>query len=256
MESRLSVEILTQPDDTTCGPTCLHAVYRYFGDRLPLEEVIASTGRLEGGGTLAVLLGCHALRRGYRATIVSYNLQIFDPTWFIEGVDLTEKLKLQAEYKTNAKLRVATDAYIEFLNRGGKLRFEDLTTALIRRYLNRAVPILTGLSATYLYRWQREIAGQSSEVTFDDVRGTPTGHFVVLSGYDKAERLVEVADPWGPATEARSGRYWVAIDRLINSILLGVLTYDANLLIIEPAPGRGTSASKPGSSPDIEEPRK
>ena len=24
------LEILNQPDDVTCGPTCLHAVYRYF----------------------------------------------------------------------------------------------------------------------------------------------------------------------------------------------------------------------------------
>ena len=26
------LEIQAQPDDLTCGPTCLHAVYRYFGD--------------------------------------------------------------------------------------------------------------------------------------------------------------------------------------------------------------------------------
>ena len=29
---RLPVEILPQPDETTCGPTCLHAVFRYFGE--------------------------------------------------------------------------------------------------------------------------------------------------------------------------------------------------------------------------------
>src|SRR5437762_675447 len=34
---RLPVETLPQPDETTCGPTCLHAVYRYWGDREPLE---------------------------------------------------------------------------------------------------------------------------------------------------------------------------------------------------------------------------
>ena len=28
-------EIQRQPDDVSCGPTCLHAVYRYFGDELP-----------------------------------------------------------------------------------------------------------------------------------------------------------------------------------------------------------------------------
>ena len=29
--SWLDVPILTQPDDSTCGPTCLHAVYAYHG---------------------------------------------------------------------------------------------------------------------------------------------------------------------------------------------------------------------------------
>ena len=29
---RLPVRTLPQPDETTCGPTCLHAVYRYWGE--------------------------------------------------------------------------------------------------------------------------------------------------------------------------------------------------------------------------------
>ena len=56
MESRLHFDILPQPDPTTCGPTCLHAVYRYHGDEMPLARVIAETPALEEGGTLAVLL--------------------------------------------------------------------------------------------------------------------------------------------------------------------------------------------------------
>ena len=31
----LDLDILAQPDDETCGPTCLHAVYRYFGEVPP-----------------------------------------------------------------------------------------------------------------------------------------------------------------------------------------------------------------------------
>ena len=49
------IDILPQPDDASCGPTCLHAVYRYFDDELPLDEVIArlraytATGTVGGG---------------------------------------------------------------------------------------------------------------------------------------------------------------------------------------------------------------
>jgi hypothetical protein len=38
---RLPVQTLPQPDETTCGPTCLHAVYRYWGDTESLDTIIA-----------------------------------------------------------------------------------------------------------------------------------------------------------------------------------------------------------------------
>src|SRR5678815_573639 len=65
----LPVVTLPQPDETTCGPTCLHAIYRYWGDPEPLSSVTARMWRREHGGTYAVFLGCDALRKGYRARI-------------------------------------------------------------------------------------------------------------------------------------------------------------------------------------------
>ena len=49
------LEIQPQPDDTTCGPTCLHAVYRFFQDTISLDQVIAECTQLEGGGTLVTI---------------------------------------------------------------------------------------------------------------------------------------------------------------------------------------------------------
>lgn len=238
METKLEFAILPQPDDVTCGPTCLHAVYRYYGDELPLEQVIAEVPHLAEGGTLDVLLACHALRRGYRAKIFTYNLHIFDPTWFVpRGPDIAERLRAQMLHKQSAKLALATRAYLEFLSLGGELRFEDLTTSLIRKYLNRGIPVLTGLSATYLHRSAREYGPKFVE---DDVRGGPSGHFVVLCGYDREKRQVLVADPLESNPVSGSNQYLISIDRVICSILLGILTYDANLLIIEPRPTRST----------------
>ncbi|MCA9161211.1 MAG: hypothetical protein KDA72_22930, partial [Planctomycetales bacterium] len=74
MRNEFKFDIQAQPDDTTCGPTCLQAVYSYFEDEIPLPQVIAEVPGLAAGGTLAVLLGDHALRRGYDATIYTYNL--------------------------------------------------------------------------------------------------------------------------------------------------------------------------------------
>jgi len=227
--AQLELEVLPQPDDTTCGPTCLHAVYRYFGDETDLDTVVDEVEPLPGGGTLAVSLACHALRRGYHAEIYTYNLRVFDPTWFTDGVVLKERLETQKKHKRKRKLRISTDAYLEFLRLGGVVRFEELRPALIRRFLNRRVPILTGLSATYLYQCARE-----HEDEYDDVQGEPVGHFVVLSGYDRKKREITVSDPSHDNPRFRTHRYSVRMDRLITAISLGVMTYDANLLILTP----------------------
>ena len=63
----------------------------------------------------------------------------------------------------------------------------------------------------------------------------PAGHFVVLCGYDRVEKTVLVADPYQPNPLAPGQQYVVSVDRVINAILLGILTYDANLLILQPA---------------------
>jgi hypothetical protein len=235
VETEFPLEILPQPDDTTCGPTCLHAVYRHYGLDLPLSRVIAECPQLDEGGTLGVLLGCHALRSGFRATIFTFNLQVFDPTWFQPPPGrLAAKLEAQMAAKDVPKLHTATRAYLEFLAGGGEILMEDLTAALIRKYVKRQIPVLTGLSATYLYRDPREIG---PAFTPDDIGGSPSGHFVILCGYDPPSRGVVVADPLSPNPLAPAQRYVVDVDRLICAILLGILTYDANLLIIEP-PGK------------------
>lgn len=232
MDTLLPISILQQPDDATCGPTCLHAVYRYYGEDITLDEVVTMTHMLDTGGTLAVMLANNALSRGYRADIYTYNLQMFDPTWFANGtVDLAARLKFQAEARQdNAKLQQATAGYLEFLRLGGKLRFTDLNPSLIRKIIRRNLPILTGLSATYLYRTMREY-GPNDE--YNDIQGDPSGHFVVLSGYNRKDRTVLVADPHKNNPVGGGHLYPVNIDRLICAILLGVLTYDANLLVIQ-----------------------
>jgi hypothetical protein len=243
-----SLKILTQPDDSTCGPTSLHAVYQYFNDVVPLEQVISEVSFLEEGGTLAVLLGCHALKRGYRARIYTYNLYVFDPTWFkLSNEELIANLKEQLIYKSDAKLHVATQAYIEFLSLGGEICHRDLTVKLLDSYFSRGVPLLTGLSATYLYNCARERTNERGEAIYDDVRGEPLGHFVVLAGFDNEEEKehVIVADPYQENPLYRNNYYNVTIPRLINSIMLGIVTYDANLLAIEPKTSYTSDPKRP-----------
>lgn len=226
----LPVKMLAQPDETTCGPTCLHAVYRYWGDEEPLPDIIARTGRLEFGGTFAVFLACDALRKGYRATIYTYNLNVFDPSWFgNRKIDVAERLQKQREVKMDYRLQQATTGYLEFLKLGGTLRLMDLSRGLIEGMLRRKLPILTGLNSTYLYRAPREYGPDSIP---DDIRGVPAGHFVVIAGYNHATRKVLVVDPYQLNPYGGPHEYWIGLERVLGAVLLGIVTHDANLLII------------------------
>lgn len=134
---RLWLDISRQPDERTCGPTSLQAVYRFFGDEVALEEVIRGVSVLREGGTVAVSLACHALARGYRARLFSYNLRVFDPTWFdLTRGSLLARLREQARHKTDPKMLAVADAYVEFLELGGELRFAELSPRLLRRLLD------------------------------------------------------------------------------------------------------------------------
>ena len=231
--TRLAFDILPQPDDATCGPTCLHAVYAYLDDPMPLDRVVREVTPLVSGGTLGVFLGIHALKRGYDAVLYTYNLDIFDPSWFQgDAPSLASRLVAQSQVKEGERLHVATRAYIDFLELGGRIHFEELRPDMIRRHVSAGEPILTGLSATYLYGCARE-ADHGGRLEYDSVRGDPQGHFVVVHGYDADTDSVLVADP---LHENRFGsrNYRVGVMRLLGAIMLGVLTYDGNLLVVQP----------------------
>src|SRR3569623_1233707 len=139
---RLPVGMWPQPDETTCGPTCLYSLYRYWGEEETLDEVVERAGRLEMGGTFAVFLACDALRKGYRATIYTYNLNVFDPTWFGNPkIDIAERLQQQLKVKMDYRLQHATAGYLEFLKLGGRLRLMDMSHGLIHRILRRVHPL-------------------------------------------------------------------------------------------------------------------
>ncbi|CAM2821290.1 C39 family peptidase [Legionella worsleiensis] len=230
--------IQTQPDDESCGPTCLHAVYQYYGLEFDLNELIRTIDRSISGGTLSAMLGKHALHQGFNANIYVYNLDVFDPSWFHNGVVnnkfLMDKLEVQMAYKDNPYITQVSQAYIEYLNLGGKVSAHPLNTNLLKKYFVQNIPIITGLSATNLYWSARELFTPEGKSVYDDVRGTPCGHFVVLCGYDVKKRHVVVADPHAENPLFHNNYYKVNITRLMNSIMLGVMTYDGNLLIIEP----------------------
>jgi hypothetical protein len=232
MEIELPVKIEAQPNYVTCGPTSLHALYAYFGDGIPLAQVIDEMHMHETGGTLSIHLGLHALRRGYEAAIWVSNVQYWDPTWFQGEVDLAAKLRARfvaLGWIENERHASALAALEEYLGRGGRVVWGDLSPRRIRDVLARRLPILAGTNGIYLYQCARD-----AEVGSDDVAGQIYGHFVVVCGYRETDESVSVADPLWDNPAHGSKYYRTSVHRLIGAIFLGALTDDANCLVIRP----------------------
>src|SRR5258708_39824875 len=101
---------------------------------------------------------------------------------------------------------------MKVLEVGGKIFLTEMNESLFKKYLKQSVPVLTGLSATYLYETQREIPANNK---FDGVSGEPVGHFVIVNGFDETTNTVYLADPMNP--NPLKGRYYsVTFDSLIN----------------------------------------
>ncbi len=228
----LEIPTLRQPDDVSCGPTCLYKVVRGYGEGRSFDEIAGHVRRNDDGGTLGVYLGQAALDLGYDATIYSYNLRVLDPTWSeLSATHLADRLSARADLVREPKLHNAIVAYSAFVRAGGSVHFEDLSAELLVSLLDRGHPIVCGLSATYLYRTPRENPHTNAP---DDVAGEPAGHFLVVCGYRQHGKHFVVSDPYRGLPMTVTGTYEVGAHRLLNAILLGDVTYDGVLLVVAP----------------------
>jgi hypothetical protein len=246
MEIELPVSIRRQPNYTTCGPTSLHAVYEYYGDGITLPQVIEEVTQFPTGGTIGVHLSLHALRRGYEVDTWVFNVGHFDPTWFDGKTDLLAKIRARMAAKQrlgDPNVQQALEAAEEYLDRGGRVHWHDLTPRLVSGILGRGIPIIAGVNATYLWQCAREKDDQP-----DDVAGDAMGHFLVLAGYHSKERSVSIADPLQDNPLHGSRYYRVSAPRLAGAVFLGAATNDANFIAIKPKGWRRGKARTPRSS--------
>lgn len=226
---KLDLHVTQQPDDESCGITCLKAIYEYYAHPTSLATLKHEIEHWRTGGTVAVNLARHALAHGYDAEIYTYNLKIFDPTWKdLPPKELSQKLRQRQGRVRSVKQKEVIRFYQDFLRKGGQVRFDDLDEDLMGRLFRLHKPIICGLSATYLYQQSRETHDNEE----DDVGGHPVGHFVVVSAWDPHTRMVTIQDPLRKNPFSETGTYRLPFVKFSNAVMLGILTYDENLLAI------------------------
>lgn len=221
-----------QPNETSCGPSCLYSIYKMLGAKVSFVKLLSKIQQFqEGGGTLSVVLGIDAIERGYEVDLHAMNINIFDPSWFqLSKNEIKQKLMQRLLLRKNKKKeKFVIRKYIEFIELGGNLIFGDVTSKLLIKHFNNKHILLVGLSATWLYQSKRE---NSETNVADDITGDPVGHFVLAYQYDKKNRTVFVGDPY-PLNPSKNPFYHVPIERFITSLHLGIYTYDANILIVK-----------------------
>jgi hypothetical protein len=102
------------------------------------------------------------------------------------------------------------------LESGVELDIKIPSEKILIEYLKRSIPPIITLSYNVLHDYKRKLNDK-----LDDVRGLPTGHYVVVSGYDSKKFIV--TDPF-------NGTLKVPKEKLIFSwFLLG-----GWILIVEP----------------------
>jgi len=244
----LDVPRFAQPDDTSCGPTCLSQVMAFYGEATDVAHLSSRVQRNPDGGTQAVHLAGLALELGYDVRLYPFGVQVFDPTWWDLGADALEgRLEARAHrLRVDGAAPHLVDEVLAWqgcLRAGARVDFREPNPSLLVSILDRGHPIIAGLNATWLYREARCRPDDNED---DDIGGWPVGHFVVVRGYTGRGKHFHILDPSDeaaphlhPAGAAR-GTYPLPADRLTHAILLGDSTRDA--VVVEIWPGRRAAA--------------
>lgn len=234
MHIELDIDMPDQPDDSSCGPTSLYSVYKFFGLDVTLETVIKELDGYDPAiGSYDAILGIDALKRGFDAIITPFNLNVFDWSWFGLNMDaLRIKLDRLASVGLSETVRKLASLYVEFIDRGGRIVFQynPEQAFFTANYYTGVVPLICGLSSTWIHQSKRE----NPDTGEYDEYGRMMGHYVVLGGWEWGLNPVRttVYDPYGSRTLFRSNKYILEYDQLLTAMMLGTNTHEGNLLRI------------------------
>jgi peptidase C39-like protein len=225
-EYDLPIRSEIQPDDTSCGISCLKMLLAFHGISLSFDEMREIIPPLPDIGLYDSHVGKAALDLGFSVTIYSYNYTIFHPLWnHLTRKDLIRHLSTKNKSSMTPLQEFATKSYIEFMEAGGEVLFYPLSKELLLAFFEKGLPVMVALDMCFLY---------DSMVYYENTTEPRATHFVVLHGYNPENNTFRISDPWHSIPLPNNmGQFSLDADRVINAIFLGQNRNDAAVVVIQ-----------------------
>ncbi|MBD3280341.1 hypothetical protein GF389_02360 [Candidatus Dojkabacteria bacterium] len=199
-----------------CGPLCLVNIFENLGDKALVEDIMEDLGVTENEITYLPQLALYAHKNNLKIKYLQSNPREISPNWKgLESDKYLETLKkFQEEMDKESIWKKNLKFLIEYIEAGGEIEVDDLSREKISQYLAEGYVVLAAVEQTWLWG-KRKVKGK---IEYDDLKGKPSGHFVVIYKEDGDDFLV--SDPYPTGLEGKEGLYRVSKDTMLVSILV------------------------------------
>ncbi len=221
----LNISQISQKTAFSCLPACLQQIFCYYGKQIFQKEILNTLEKPERGMSMPKA-GSLLKEYGFKPLIITNNIHNFDPTWFkLDKAMLIKNLKKRRQFLDKYNISLV-DEYLEYLKKGGRIKFETIDRDLLIKYLSKSNPIIVELASTFFYK---KAKGTGPGKFDNSIKGEIEGHCVVIAGFKKDK--FKVVDPDSRNNPfSKKGIYWIKAKELIASIFI---LEGKSLLIIE-----------------------
>ncbi len=199
----------------SCGPVCLLNVYRYFGIKTELKDILKELRIDDKTTTYPAQLASHLLSNGLKTVFINTNPFVVSPSWKnIRNKELVQKLTKWLKKNKKGRWEKSAKYLLKYLKKGGEIKICDLSTKMIDEYMAEGYLLICCLEESWIWG-ERKIKGTNK---FDDIKGEPRGHFIIL--YDKEGEDYLVSDPYPTGLKNRNGLYKLDKNKLLAATLV------------------------------------
>lgn len=184
-----------------CVQASASQILSYYGIEKTIDQVkqevpvyVDATGVIRG--TSLGHIATYFQKLGLKTTLHTSDIIIFDPTWKnLNSEKLIQKLTLRQPFIQHGwydqeTLITIVDGYIQYLKKHGTITLSIIDVSYLLQYLQQG-PIFMSVSYNVLNHCAKYDFSKTN--TPDDIKGLPSTHAIIISGYK--DGFFDVVDP-------------------------------------------------------------